>query len=60
MAGAAVHIAARLMSEASPDEILTSQTVKDLTLGSDHSFCELGRRELRGIGGEWTLFAVTN
>ena len=48
------------MGEAGPDEILTSQTVKDLTLGSDHDFCELGRRELRGTSGEWTLFAVAN
>ncbi len=60
LTGVAVHVAARLMSEASPDEILTSQTVKDLTLGSDHSFCEMGQRKLRGTSGEWTLFAIAN
>lgn len=59
LSGVAVHVAARIMGEAAADEILTSQTVKDLTLGSEHSFREKGQRKLRGTPGEWALFALT-
>jgi class 3 adenylate cyclase/pimeloyl-ACP methyl ester carboxylesterase len=57
--GIAVHIGARVMAEARPGEVLVSRTVKDLTVGSDISFEERGARQLRGVPGEWELFAVT-
>jgi class 3 adenylate cyclase len=57
--GIAVHIGARVMAEAGPGEVLVSRTVKDLTVGSDISFEERGARELKGVPGEWELFAVT-
>ncbi|KUJ73806.1 hydrolase [Ruegeria marisrubri] len=60
LSGATVHVAARLMHEAAPDEILTSQTVKDLTLGSEREFHRLEPRKLRGIPGKWTPFALTD
>lgn len=59
LSGLAVHVAARLLEEAAPDEILTSQTVKDLTLGSEHGFVSLDHRKLRGTPGDWALFSLS-
>jgi class 3 adenylate cyclase len=56
--GIAVHLAARIMSEAGADEILVSRTVKDLVVGSDLVFEDRGAHSLKGIGEEWQLFAV--
>ncbi|HYL27139.1 MAG TPA: adenylate/guanylate cyclase domain-containing protein [Candidatus Nitrosotalea sp.] len=56
--GIAVHIAARVLSEAEPGEILASGTVRDLVAGSGIGFTSRGRRELRGVPGEWELLAV--
>jgi class 3 adenylate cyclase/pimeloyl-ACP methyl ester carboxylesterase len=57
--GIAVHIGARVMALAGPGEVLVSRTVKDLTVGSDIAFVERGARELKGVPGEWELFAVS-
>jgi len=57
--GIAVHIGARVMAEAGPGEVLVSRTVKDLTVGSDIDFEERGSRQLKGVPGEWELFAVS-
>jgi class 3 adenylate cyclase/pimeloyl-ACP methyl ester carboxylesterase len=57
--GIAVHIGARVMALADPGEVLVSRTVKDLTVGSDIAFVERGARELKGVPGEWELFAVS-
>ncbi len=46
------------MSTAAPDEILVSQTVKDLVIGSDLVFEDRGVSELRGIQESWRLYAV--
>jgi class 3 adenylate cyclase len=56
--GIAVHIAARVMAEAAPDEILASSTVKDLVVGSGLGFEDRGEHALKGVPGEWRLFAV--
>ncbi len=56
--GLAVHAAARVLSSAAPDEILVSSTVKDLVIGSGLSFDDRGVHELKGIPGEWRLFAL--
>jgi pimeloyl-ACP methyl ester carboxylesterase len=58
VAGIAVHIGARVAAEATVDEVLVSSTVKDLVAGSGIAFSERGLRELKGIPGEWRLFAV--
>jgi pimeloyl-ACP methyl ester carboxylesterase/class 3 adenylate cyclase len=58
LAGLAVHIAARVMSEARPGEILVSSTVRDLIAGTGMRFTDRGRHELRGVPGDWQLFAV--
>jgi pimeloyl-ACP methyl ester carboxylesterase len=59
VAGIAVHTGARVASHAEPGEVLVSSTVKDLVAGSGISFDDRGARELKGIPGEWRLFAVT-
>jgi class 3 adenylate cyclase len=56
--GIAVHIAARVMAKARADEILVSSTVKDLVAGSQLAFDERGTHELKGVPGEWRLYAV--
>jgi class 3 adenylate cyclase len=58
VAGIAVHVAARLQAAARPGEVLASSTVRDLVAGSGLAFEDRGRRVLRGIPGEWSLFAV--
>jgi class 3 adenylate cyclase len=59
VAGLAVHIAARVMGEAPPGSVLASSTVHDLVVGSGLRFEDRGRRELRGVPGEWGLWEVT-
>ena len=58
IAGLAVHIGARITSEAGPGEILVSSTVKDLVAGSTVEFEDRGESELKGVPGVWRLFAV--
>ena len=58
VAGIAVHTGARVASQASPGEVLVSSTVKDLVAGSGIQFEDRGVAELKGIPGEWRLFAV--
>jgi len=57
--GIAVHTGARVASHAGPGEVLVSQTVRDLVAGSGIEFEDRGARELKGIPGEWRLYAVT-
>jgi class 3 adenylate cyclase len=56
--GMAVHIAARVMAVAQPDEILVSRTVRDLVVGSNLVLDDRGTRPLKGVEGDWQLFAV--
>jgi class 3 adenylate cyclase len=56
--GIAVAIGARIGAMAAPSEVLVSQTVKDLVAGSGLSFDERGAHELKGVPGEWRLYAV--
>ena len=58
VAGIAVHIAARIMAEAGPGEILVSRTVHDLVAGSDVALADRGSRRLKGVDGDWQLFTV--
>ena len=59
LGGLAVHIAARVLDQAEPSEVLVSSTVKDLVVGSEIEFAERGAHELSGIPGEWSLFSVS-
>jgi class 3 adenylate cyclase len=56
--GIAVNIGARVASNAEAGEVLVSSTVKDLVAGSGIQFRERGVAELKGVPGEWKLFAV--
>jgi class 3 adenylate cyclase len=58
LAGVSVHIAARVMAEAEPGEILVSRTVRDLVVGSEAKFKSRGVRRLKGAPGEWELSAL--
>jgi len=58
IAGLAVHIGARVMNLAAPGEVLVSRTVKDLVAGADIDFEDYGMQTLKGVPGEWQVFAV--
>jgi class 3 adenylate cyclase len=58
--GIAVHIAARVMSEAGPGEVLVSGAVPPLLAGSGIEFDDRGIRMLKGVLGEWRLYAATD
>jgi class 3 adenylate cyclase len=58
--GVAVHTGARVAALAQPGEILVSSTVKDLVAGSGLEFEDRGMHALRGIPGDWRLYAVAN
>jgi class 3 adenylate cyclase len=57
--GIAVHIGARVAALAGPSEILVTSTVKDLVVGSEIKFEDRGAQPLKGVPGEWHIYAVT-
>ncbi len=56
--GIAVHIGARVSALAGPNDVLVSSTLRDLVIGSGLEFVDRGAHELKGVPGEWHLFAV--
>ena len=56
--GMAVNIGARVGAKAEPGEVLVSSTVTDLVVGSGLEFRERGTHELKGVPGQWRLYAV--
>jgi pimeloyl-ACP methyl ester carboxylesterase len=58
LGGISVHIGARVAALAQPGEVLVSSTVKDLVAGSGIEFEDRGVEELKGVPGQWRLFAV--
>jgi class 3 adenylate cyclase len=56
--GIAVHLAARVMGQAQPGEIIVTSTVVESSTGGTHRFSERGKRTLKGIDRPWQLFAV--
>jgi class 3 adenylate cyclase len=58
--GLAVHIGARISALAGAGEILVSSTVKDLVVGSGLEFEDRGSRELKGVPGEWRVYALAD
>ena len=55
--GIAVHIGARVSALAGPNDVLVSSTLRDLVIGSG---LDRGAHELKGVPGEWHLFAVAS
>ena len=58
IAGLAVHIAARIEALATTGEVLVSRTLPDLVVGSGLRFVDRGSHPLKGVPGEWQVFAV--
>jgi class 3 adenylate cyclase/pimeloyl-ACP methyl ester carboxylesterase len=58
--GIGVHIGARVSALAGANEVLVSSTLRDLVIGSGLEFEERGSHELKGVPGEWRLFAVAS
>jgi class 3 adenylate cyclase len=58
ISGIAVHTGARVAAHAGPGEVLVSSTVKDLVAGSGLEFQDRGVHDLKGIPGEWRLYAA--
>jgi class 3 adenylate cyclase len=56
--GIAVHTAARVATLAAPGEVLVTHTVRDLVAGSGLCFESRGTHTLKGVPGEWPLFAA--
>jgi class 3 adenylate cyclase/pimeloyl-ACP methyl ester carboxylesterase len=56
--GIAVHIGARVAALTGASEVLVSSTVKDLVAGSGLRFGDRGTHSLKGVPGEWRIFAV--
>jgi class 3 adenylate cyclase len=58
--GICVHIGARVSALAGPNEVLVSSTLRDLVIGLGLEFEERGAHQLKGVPGEWHLFAVAS
>jgi class 3 adenylate cyclase/pimeloyl-ACP methyl ester carboxylesterase len=56
--GIGVHIGARVSALAGPNDVLVSSTLRDLVIGSGIGFEERGTHELKGVPGEWRIFAA--
>jgi class 3 adenylate cyclase/pimeloyl-ACP methyl ester carboxylesterase len=56
--GIGVHIGARVIALAGPSDVLVSSTLRDLVIGSGLEFEERGAHTLKGVPGDWRLFAV--
>jgi class 3 adenylate cyclase len=57
--GIAVHIASRVLGHADPCEVIVSRTVVDLVAGSQLQFAPRGTHELKGVPGDWQLYAAS-
>ena len=58
--GIGVHIGARVSALAGPNDVLVSSTLRDLVIGSGLEFDDRGAHQLKGVPGEWHLFAVAS
>jgi class 3 adenylate cyclase len=58
--GIAVHIGARVSALAGAKDVLVSSTLRDLVIGSGLEFEDRGGHDLKGVPGEWRLFAVAS
>jgi class 3 adenylate cyclase len=58
IAGIAVHIASRILATYAPNQILVSGTIPDLAIGPGLHLEERGIHKLKGVEGDWQLFAA--
>jgi class 3 adenylate cyclase/dihydrofolate reductase len=59
LGGIGLHIAARVLGQASAGQVLVTRTVRDLATGSDLGFRPIGEVGLRGVPGQWELFQAS-
>jgi class 3 adenylate cyclase len=57
--GIGVHIASRVLAWAGSGQVVVTRTVRDLATGTDLGFTSLGTVALRGVPGQWELFAAS-
>lgn len=57
--GVAVHLAARVLSAADPDQILATSTIRELVAGSELTFADAGMHRFKGFAEEWRVHEVT-
>lgn len=57
--GIGVHIAARVLAQAGPDEVIVTRTVRELAVGADAAFRTIGSVSLKGVPGDWELLEAT-
>jgi class 3 adenylate cyclase len=57
--GIGVHVAARVLEQARPGDVVVSGAVPMLVAGSTITFEDRGDHELKGVPGNWRLFAVS-
>ena len=55
--GIAVHVAARVLGRAEPNQILITSGVKHLLSGTGLQFTDLGAAKLKGIADTYNLYA---
>ena len=58
LSGIAVHVGARIAALADPGQVLVSSTVRSLVVGSGLRFDDCGRHALRGVQGDWHVYAA--
>jgi class 3 adenylate cyclase len=58
--GIAIHIGARVAALAAANDVLVSSTLRDLVIGSGLQFAGRGAHPVKGVPGEWHLFAVAS
>lgn len=59
VSGVAVHVGARIQAQAIPGDVLVSAIVRDLMASSEVVFADRGASRLKGVPGEWRLYAVS-
>ena len=60
LGGLAIHIGARVGALAGPSEVVVSNTVKELVVGSGMQFADRGEHELKGVPGSWRVYALVD
>jgi len=57
LGGIVFHVGARLVNLAAPGEVLVSRTVTELVSGAGFDFARRGNHRLKGLPGDWPLYA---
>ena len=58
LSGITVVVGARIMALGGAGDVLVSGTVAELTRGAGYGMSDRGTHTLKGVGGEWKVFAI--